>query len=241
LINTWGGFGRPLLGKAARVNWMPNKLIFADEAGCFTFEKKPGASRYFILCTAAMEDDALTAALIGLRRKLAWNGAELGDYFHATTDKQPVRDAVFDTILQHPFTVQATIMEKTKAQPQVRATRPRFYQYGWYYHFKHGTRDVIDTSHEALITAACLGTKKERIAFQDAVHDVMRQTMRVKEWKTDFMPAAADPGLQVADYCAWALQRKWETGGADIRSYDLIRERITYEYDLFQTGTTHHY
>lgn len=220
---------------------MPNKFLFADEAGDFTFERKPGASRYFILCTVAMEDDPLSAALMKLRRDLAWDGAGLGDFFHATTDKQRVRDAVFETILAHPFTVQATIMEKTKAQPQVRKTKPRFYQYGWYYHFKHGTGGQFGRDHEALITSACLGTRKERIAFASAVEDVMRQTMRVKEWKTDFMPAASDPCLQVADYCAWAIQRKWESEDRDRRSYDLIRDRITYEYDLFERGKHHHY
>lgn len=220
---------------------MPNKLLFADEAGCFTFERKLGASKYFILCTIAMEDDQLATALIRLRRELAWQGAELGDYFHACTDKQATRDAVFSVMLDHPFTVQATIMEKSKAQPQVRVTKPRFYQYGWFYHFKHGTKGEFSPHHEALITGACLGTKKERIAFESAVDDVMRQTMRVKQWKTDFMPAAADPGLQVADYCAWAIQRKWESDGKDMRSYDLIKGRISYEYDLFAHGQTHHY
>lgn len=156
---------------------MSNKLLFADEAGDFTFEKKAGARRHFILCTVDMEDDAIGTALLKLRRDFAWTGAPLGDYFHACEDKQAVRDAVFTAILDYRFTIQATIMEKSKAQPQVRETKPRFYQFGWYYHFKHGTRDVLGGEHEALITAACLGTKKERIAFESAVHDVMRQTM----------------------------------------------------------------
>lgn len=189
-----------------------------------------------------MEDDTVATSLLKLRRKLAWDGAELGEYFHATTDKQPVRNAVFETILQHPFTVQATIMEKSKARPQVRASKPRFYQYGWFYHFKYGTGDQFEKDHDALITAASLGVKKERIAFESAVDDVMRQTMRVKEWKTDFLPAGSDPCLQVADYCAWAIQRKWESPKQrDCRSYDLIADRITYEYDLWEKGTEHHY
>lgn len=221
---------------------MPNKFIFADEAGDFTFERRPNVSQYFILCTVAMEDDGpLAAALNQLRRRLAWDDAELGDYFHATSDKQRVRDAVYETMLEHPFSVQATIMEKRKAYERVRESKPRFYQYGWFYHFKYGTADRFNDDHETLITAASLGTKRERAAFQSAVHDVMRQTMRVKKWKTDFMPAAADPGLQVADYCAWALQRKWESGGKDTRSFDLIRPRITYEYDLWERGATYYY
>ena len=55
------------------------------------------------------------------------------------------------------------------------------------------------------------------------------------------MPSHADPCLQVADYCAWAIQRRWESGKQDIRSYDLIKDRITYEYDLFEKGTDHYY
>jgi hypothetical protein len=70
----------------------------------------------------------------------------------------------------------------------------------------------------------------------------MRQTKRVKEWKADFMPCHADPCLQVADYCAWAIQRKWESKGkSDVRSYDIIKGKITYEYDLFESGKTNYY
>lgn len=220
---------------------MPNKFIFADEAGCFTFNREQNVSKYFILCTVTMDDCTIGTDLLALRRQLAWDGHELGDYFHATTDKQAVRNAVYDTIMARPFTVQCTVMEKSKAEPQVRSTKPRFYQYGYFYHFKYGPTRHLDGNSEALVTTASLGTKKERIAFQDAVADVMRQTKKVKEWRADFMPCQADPCLQVADYCAWAVQRKWESGGKDCRSYDLIRDRITYEYDLFARGNRHHY
>src|SRR5271154_6656963 len=115
---------------------MPNKFIFADEAGCFTFNRERNVSRYFILCTATMDDCAVGADLLQLRRKLAWEGAELGEYFHATEDKQAVRDRVFEVITKRDFTIQATIMEKSKAQSQVKSDKPRFYQYGYFFHFK---------------------------------------------------------------------------------------------------------
>jgi hypothetical protein len=35
---------------------------------------------------------------------------------------------------------------------------------------------------------------------------------------------ASNPWLQVADYCAWAIRRKWEIG--DLRTYDQIRPRL---------------
>lgn len=213
--------------------------LFADEAGCFTFARGPNISRYFILCTVTMGSVDIAVALQTLRRKLIWDGAELGDYFHATEDKQAVRDAVFDCILQYNFQVQATICEKCKAQPQVRESKQRFYKYSWFYHFKHGIGRHIPDDTKLLVTAASLGTKKEKLTFTGALDDVMRQTVKHGRFAVDFRPSIADANLQVADYCAWAIQRKWERG--DTKSYDLIQNRITYEYDLWERGSTSYY
>jgi hypothetical protein len=60
-----------------------------------------------------------------------------------------------------------------------------------------------------MIVTASLGTKRERLAFEDAVKDVLRQTVPKCAHTANFCPAAADPCLSVADYCAWAIQRKW--------------------------------
>ena len=218
---------------------MATHFIFSDETGDFTFTRKPNVSKYFILCTVCMPDCEVRNDLIDLRQELVWQDAPLGDYFHASTDKQEIRDAVFETICKHEFTIQATIMEKSKAQPQIRIDRPFFYKTGWYFHFKHGVSHTIKKDCETLITAASIGTKKERLSFSNPVDDVMRQTMRTRNWKTDFRPASSDPCLQVADYCAWALHKKWEHN--DLRSYELISNRITYEYDLWRRGTEHYY
>jgi Protein of unknown function (DUF3800) len=128
--------------------------------------------------------------------------------------------------------------KKCKAQPQVRTTKDRFHQYAYSYHFKFGTTLELNKQSEALVTTASLGgSRKERIAFEEAVNDVMWQTKRVKACKTDFLPCHSDPCLQVADYCAWAIQRKWESEDkSDTRSYTIIKDRITYEYDLFAKG-----
>ena len=213
--------------------------IFADEAGCFTFERRPNVSRYFILCTVSMHDCDVGNALVALRRDLAWEAKPLRDYFHASEDKQSIRDAVLYTIMQHKFLIHATIMEKSKAQPQVRSSRARFYQYSWYYQFKHGVIPSIFPGSDVLITAASLGNKKERNSFINGIKDVMNQTIRGGKWHTDFCPANADPCLQVADYCAWAIQRKWE--GKDERSYDIIKKKLVYEYELFKSGDKHYY
>ena len=182
-----------------------------------------------------MTDCSIAHELLLLRRRLAWVQAELGDYFHATTDKQAVRDAVYEVIARHDFSIQATIMEKAKAYPNIKSSQARFYQHGWLYHFRHGMKKDIVTGDDVLIKAASIGVRKERKSFTGAVDNVMAQTLKANRWRTDFAPCVSDPCLQVADYCAWAIQKRWETG--DSRSYDLIAAKINYEYDLWEHGT----
>lgn len=215
------------------------KYVFADEAGDLTFTRNQNVSRYFIVCTVAMDDCFVGDRLLELRRQLTWEKLDLGEYFHASENKQIVRDRVFDLIRQCDFTVDATILEKSKAQPQTRETAHRFYQYGWYYHMKHIAPRLLNGKTEMLITAAAIGTKRERAYFNAAINDVAQQTSRDKQFATAFPPSSAEPCLQVADYCAWAIRRKWEM--QDLRSYRLISDKIVREYDLWKRGTTHHY
>jgi hypothetical protein len=218
---------------------MTRRFIFADEAGDFTFAKGNNLSRYFIVCTIMMDNCKIGDDLLALRRELAWRRAPLRDYFHASTDAQATRDDVFGLIKKYDFTIHANIMEKSKAQPQVRATQHKFYKYGWPYLFRHGIAPAIKSGDEILITAASVKTKKAQGAFTDAVNDVVQQHLPRAQWRTSFTPCGCDPCLQVADYCTWAIQRNWERG--DDRSYKLIKDRISYEYELWGHGTKHYY
>lgn len=47
------------------------------------------------------------------------------------------------------------------------------------------------------------------------------------------------PLLQVADYCCWAVAKKWKDG--ELRPYEKIRKAIKTEFDIFRTGTTEYY
>jgi hypothetical protein len=218
---------------------MARVFVFADEAGDFNFSRHHRASKYFIVCTVTMTACDIAHDLLALRRELAWHKKPVGDYFHATEDKQEVRDAVFQVLRRHPFHIHAQIMEKSKAQPQIRSSDARFYQHGWFYVLRFGTSNHIPAGSELLVTAASVQTKRKQAAFTAAVNDVVQQTIRGTRWATHFCPCAVDPCLQVADYCTWAIQRKWERN--ETRSYDLIKDRIRYEYDLWSHGQTHYY
>src|SRR5207249_3356771 len=115
---------------------MPDRYVFADEAGNFDFSLGPSATRYFVLTTVTMNDTSIGDVVLSLRRDLAWRGVHLDQVFHATSDPQAVRDEVFRVLGPLPFRVDATIFEKRKALPRLQ-NEESFYKLAWYLHFKY--------------------------------------------------------------------------------------------------------
>jgi hypothetical protein len=73
-----------------------------------------------------------------------------------------------------------------------------------------------------LITAAALGEKKTRASFKAALNNTVQQIVNRERWEVSFIDSSKDPMLWAVDYCAWAIQRKWERG--DTQSHDLIKD-----------------
>jgi hypothetical protein len=223
---------------------MPNAYIFADEAGCFTFKRrkagqKGGPSDYFILTTVSAPAWSISDDLLHIRRELCLNGEPERDKLHATSDLEEVRNEVFAVLAKQPFRIDATVLKKTKAQPQTRVSEDRFYKTAWYYHFKHVGPKLARQADKMLITAAALGTKRTRAAFKEAVNETVQQVLPREKWEVAFHESCKDPLLWVADYCSWAIQKRWEHG--DTRAYDLIRSKIKTEFDLFEPGLKEFY
>ncbi len=214
--------------------------LYADESGNFDWTHPPKGTKYFILTTVVIEDvDRIEQDLLTLRRNLAWEGEEINRAFHATLEAQAIRDEVFKIISGHALRIDATVLEKAKARPHLRTTPQRFYQYAWFYHMKHVTPLIAGEDDELFIVAASVSTKKKRDAYHEGVRDVMQQLAGARTYRTACWPAEIDPCLQVADYCCWAIQRRFERG--DNRSYELIEHQVQTMFDLFLYGTTKYY
>lgn len=220
---------------------MSHTFLFADEAGDFAFKTGPNISKFYIVCTVSMTDCKIGDELQELRRRLAWARAPIRDFFHAAVDKQEIRDEVFTVLGKHDFQIQATVMEKRKAMPRIRPTEERFYKNGWHHHFKYSAGRYVTPDSTLMITVASIGTKRKRVDFEDSVRDVVSQRLKRNLWRVAFWPCQTDPCLQVADYCTWAIQRYWESGQKDDRSYKLIKSKINYEYELFKPGKNYYY
>ncbi len=219
---------------------MARKVVFADEAGNFDFSKDRNASRYFILTTVVIDEhERIESELLRLRRNLAWENMEIAGAFHATEDKQAVRDQVFELIQGYDVRIDATIFEKSKCQPHQRTDEVSFYKFAWFFHMKYLAPHLASNLDEMLIVAASINTRAKALSFRLSVEQVMAQTSTARDMRVKMWPAATDPCLQVADYCCWAIQRKWELG--DDRSYNLVKGKIYSEFDIFRRGKDHYY
>src|SRR5579862_1743158 len=209
---------------------MARRYVFADECGNFDFSGKTGASKYFILTTVCVDDCVAGDALMRLRRELAWDGLGLDSELHAANDKQVVRDRVFALLAPHDLRIDATILEKAKARPSTLLTDEHFYQVAWYLHMKHIAPKIAQASDALLVVSASLGAHR-RARFQLAVHHVIQQVSPTRVFRVASWDARSDPCLQITDYCAWAIQRKWER--SDDRSYQLIADKVATEFAPF--------
>jgi len=216
---------------------MARVYLFADEAGNFDFS--PSGSRYFLLTTVVMPDCMIGDALSALRRDLAWRGVSVPNGFHATEDRQAVRDEVFAVINDFDFRIDATIIEKAKSREHLRRDDETFYRYAWFFHMKHVAPLIANPDDEMLVIGASLGTKKKQDTMTKAISHVVGQTAKSPYVTVDAWSAASDPCVQVADYCCWAIQRKWEK--QDTRSYALIEDKIQSEFDLFRWGAKRYF
>jgi hypothetical protein len=159
-------------------------------------------------------------------------------HFHATEDTQAVRDEVFGVIADYPFRIDATIYEKRKVKPHL-YDAVSFYTMAWRLHLRHLMPQITKMGEELFVISASIGTKNKRRVFGEAVTDMVSQASRGTTFRTAAWDAACEPCLQAADYCCWAIQRKWEM--EDERSYVLIKDKIASEFDMFQPSGEFYY
>lgn len=186
-----------------------------------------------------MDNCGISAPLLEIRRHLIASGDASRNKLHATTDSLGTRSEVFAHIAAADNTIDVTLLEKSKARSRLRADQPTFYKYAWFHHFRHIGPKRCLPDRKTLITAAALGTKRTKALFKNSVNEVAQQTLPRDRWEVSFLESSQDPCLWVADYCAWAIQRKWERG--DTEHYDLIKDKLATEYDLWRAEKVHFY
>lgn len=214
------------------------QYVFVDEAGNFDFSDK-GSQFYVVTAITVNEWQTLAMELLSLRMQLAVDGAELGEFFHASEERQAVRDRVFSIIQSSDLIIDAVVLDKRKTLPGIAKNHDIFYKLAWKLLFQYVSEQRLKEESEIFIAASSIGTKREKILFRQALQSVALAHSRDKKVATAFWAAGSHPLLQVADYCSWAIQR-WKEKDDD-RSWILIEPKVQSCFEPFKLSEKTYY
>lgn len=212
--------------------------IFIDEAGDTDFV--PRASEYLIWAAMTIIDDPypLYTPLSRLKHEVNTNGVGL-DRFHAAEDRQWIRNKVYG-ILSNPkilFENDFVIVEKRKVNPSIRDLRILYPKMASYLLRFISDRHTPKDKMIIFIDHFSKGKKRQAVAKTFKLN--IKRLFRGKEYYVYHHSSRSNFGLQGADYCGWAVFRKWER--EDLRSYIYVERRIKNELDIFQAVSEVYY
>jgi hypothetical protein len=217
--------------------------IFLDEGGNFDFSPS-GTKTFTITAVSMIRPFTFYESFTSLKYDLIEEDLDL-EYFHATEDRQIIRDKVFEIIIQHlpNLRIDTVIVDKRKTAPFLREI-DKFYpkMLGYLLRYLCTQENLAKYSSViVIVTTDAIPVNKKRKAVEKAVKTVLAEIMRPlgKVYRILHHGSKSAYALQVADYCNWAIYRKWER--ADCRSYELIKSRVKSEFDIFEAGSTLYY
>ena len=162
-------------------------------------------------------------------------------YFHASEDTQGVREHVFGILTGSNLTlrVDTIVAQKNKAGRKFYKNHKEFYEtlakplmeYAFNRASWRGYSHVV-VLFSSIFDNETRGILKQTFKSAIKAHASLPFSIYFHGSKFDFCS-------QAADYYAWAIYRKWESG--DTRSFNLVKHHIKSEFDIFKRGTKEFY
>lgn len=214
--------------------------VHLDESGNFDFTRN--GTKHFVFAVAWTYDPLpLAHDLTALRFMLLKQGVDLHQ-FHAAEDRQAVRNRVVATMLgRQNWGFVALVIEKAKVNPTIRDPIGFYPQFAMMV-LRFVLKGVVGRgTDQVLIFTDDLPVKQKKNAVKKAITGACRQALPpTLRFDTYHHPCASNKWIQVADYCCWAVFRKWESG--DDRTYDQLRPRLFKpELNVTERGRTVYY
>ncbi len=214
--------------------------MFLDEGGNFDFT--PNGTRFFLLTCVTMERPFLINMPLGA---YLYECIEYGlpqEYFHCAEDNSYVRKRVFRIIGDHihMLHVDSLIVEKCKVAPTFQDPK-HFYAKMLGYLLRYVMKGQDPNSlYEVIVITDILPINRQRRAVEKSVKQTLAEMLPINtQYRLLHHASRAHFGLQVVDYCNWAILRKWERGGHE--HYDTIKFAIKSEYDIFKNSSKKYY
>ena len=214
--------------------------IFLDEGGNLDFSQS-GTKFFTLTSLSKYRPFEAYRYLCDLKYDLIETGIDI-EFFHASEDKQDVRDQVFEIINSHldQTRIDNIVVEKSKTGPALREDL-RFYpeMLGYLLSYVINGYDV-NLFEKIIVFTDRLPIKKKRRAIEKAIKKVLSDKLPSNiRYQILHHDSKSNFDLQIVDYCNWAIYRKWSA--KDLRSYEIIKRVIRSEFDIFEKGCKHYY
>lgn len=201
--------------------------IHLDESGDWKFNPK-SPSKYLILTMAWTYDPLpLATDLTSLRFGIVKDGTTL-ESFHASEDKQAVRDRVVQTMMGRAgWTFASVVLEKCKINPSL------YEPHTFYPKFAGSLLKFVLLGSQCRVGTSKVLVYADTLPMTNAKREGVLKAMKTTcarclpatvEYHAFSYRRESNKWLQVVDYCCWAMTRRWERN--DSRTYDLLRQRL---------------
>jgi hypothetical protein len=212
--------------------------VFIDEGGNYDFSRG-GTAHWVLTCLLAMDINPCVMELYTLKHRVIDLGTDL-EYFHASEDRQAVRDDVFDILAQSDhIRIDSVVVEKRKAAPGIRPLS-RFYpmmvEILLQYPFDLRGLDITAFDKVLIFADRATATRREQKILKKALKAHLRPHLRGVPYEICMHASMSHPYLQLVDYANWAIYVKWERN--ETRPYDSIKHLVVSEFPVFARGTT---
>lgn len=226
--------------------------LFLDESGNFDFSSK--GTKYFVVTALATYDPVIDRdQMLRLRYKLLQEGRNQ-EFFHASEDKQSVRDEVFQILagIEDHYEVHSVIAEKNKTHPSLYREQymkgdkliRRNTGIGLYQQLCQTLLTYVfngkgaDIENIVVVLASLMEGEKGKVILK-TLKQFLKEKYPGVPFETYSHRSCADLNCQLADYCCWSIYKKWEDG--ELRPYEVIKKRIQNEFPLFRKGKSIYY
>jgi hypothetical protein len=207
--------------------------IFLDEGGNFDFS--PIGTKFFIVtCLTKERPFEAYKALAELKYDLIEQGVHI-ESFHATEDKQAVRDKVFDIIERHldGIRIDSVIADKRKAAPAWQEPVKLYSKMAGYLLRFVLSKFELSNYKEVLVFTDSMPIQRLKNAMQKAIKEVLAEMLPITaKYRLLHHESKSCLDLQIADYCNWAIYPKFDRG--DYRSYSKIAKAVKSEFEIFE-------
>lgn len=207
--------------------------LFLDEGGNLDFSAN-GSPWFSLTCVSTRRPFQLHPKLDEYKHDCLEFGLNT-EHFHCAEDNSHVRSKVFELISEHlsDLRIDALLVEKRKTGPALRDDQ-RFYPEMLGYLLRYVVKET-SRNDEIIVITDTIPLKRKRKAIEKAVRSTLRAMLPTDcRFRVLHHASKSHFGLQVADYCNWAILRRWTRDESD--HYDRIKPAIASEFEIFRTG-----